>query len=125
MSLAARQPRRLVYDGTIRDNVAPEWGPDGRIAFCGRSGARYRIYVVDPSKSPAVPTAVSPEDGTDYEDPSWAPDARHIVCTRTAGRQRFLVVLDTLGDPPRNIPMPIAGDWYLPSWSDNAVRTLP
>ena len=125
MSLAARQPRRLVYDGTIRDNVAPEWGPDGRIAFCGRSGARYRIYVVDPSKSPAVPTAVSPEDGTDYEDPSWAPDARHIVCTRTAGYQRFLVILDTLGDPPRNLAMPFPGDWYLPSWSDNAVRTLP
>lgn len=125
MSLAARQPRRLVYDGTIRDNVAPEWGPDGRLAFCGRSGGRYRIYTVDPSRSPAVPAALSPADGTDYEDPSWAPDGRHIVCTRTAGYQRFLVVLDTLGDPPRNIPMPVAGDWYLPSWSDNAVRTLP
>ena len=125
MEMASRQPRRLVFDGSIRENVAPEWGPDGRIAFCGRSGGRYRIYVVDPAKSPVVPAAVSPEDGTDYEDPSWAPDGRHIVCTRTAGRQRFLVVLDTLGDPPRNIPMPIAGDWYLPSWSDNAVRTLP
>lgn len=125
MALAGRQPRRLVYDGSIRDNVAPEWGPDGRIAFCGRSGARYRIYVVDPSKTPAVPVAASPDDGTDYEDPSWAPDGRHIVCTRTAGYRRFLVVLDTLGDPPRNIPMPVAGDWYLPSWSDNAVRTLP
>ncbi|MBQ3810018.1 MAG: PD40 domain-containing protein [Kiritimatiellae bacterium] len=125
MALAGRQPRRLVYDGTIRENVAPEWGPDGRIAFCGRSGGRYRIYVVDPSKTPAVPEAVSPADGTDYEDPSWAPDGRHLVCTRTAGRQRFLVVLDTLGDPPRAISMPIAGDWYLPSWSDNAVRTLP
>lgn len=125
MSLAARQPRRLIYDGSIRDNVSPEWGPDGRLAFCGRNGARYRIYTVDPAKSPAVPTAVSPDDGTDYEDPSWAPDGRHIVCTRTAGYQRFLVVLDTLGDPPRTIRMPIAGDWYLPSWSDNAVRTLP
>ena len=124
MSLAARQPRRLVYDGTIRDNVAPEWGPGGAIAFCGRSAGRYRIYTVDPSKSPAVPTALSPADGTDYEDPSWAPDGRHIVCTRTAGYQRFLVVLDTLGDPPRMIRMPRAGDWYLPSWSDNAVRSL-
>ena len=125
MSLAARQPRRLIYDGSIRDNVSPEWGADGRLAFCGRSGARYRIYVVDPSKAPAVPTALSPDDGTDYEDPSWAPDGRHVVCTHTAGYKRFLVVLDTLGDPPRSIPMPVAGDWYLPSWSDNAVRTLP
>lgn len=125
MSLASRQPRRLVFDGSIRENVAPEWGPDGRIAFCGRSGGRYRVYVVDPSKSPAVPEAVSPADGTDYEDPSWAPDGRHLVCTRTAGFRRFLVVLDTLGDPPRNIPMPVSGDWYLPSWSDNGVRFLP
>ncbi|MBQ9727673.1 MAG: PD40 domain-containing protein [Kiritimatiellae bacterium] len=125
MSLADRQPRRLVYDGSIRESVAPEWGPDGRIAFCGRSGARYRVYVVDPAKSPAVPVALSPDDGTDYEDPSWAPDGRHVVCTRTAGHQRFLVVLDTLGDPPRTIRIPVAGDWYLPSWSDNGVRTLP
>ena len=124
MPMAGRQPRRLVYDGSIRENVAPEWGPDGRIAFCGRSGGRYRVYVVDPAKSPAVPVAASPDDGTDYEDPSWAPDGRHVVCTRTAGHQRFLVVLDTLGDPPRTIRMPVAGDWYLPSWSDNAVRTL-
>ena len=125
MSLADRRPRRLVYDGSIRENVSPEWGPDGRIAFCGRSGARYRVYVVDPARNPAVPAAVSPDDGTDYEDPSWAPDGRHLVCTRTAGHQRFLVVLDTLGDPPRTIRMPVVGDWYLPSWSDNAVRTLP
>ena len=125
MQMSDRRPRRLVYDGAIRDNVAPEWGPDGRIAFCGRPGARYRVYVVDPSKSPAVPAAVSPDDGTDYEDPSWSPDGRHLVCTRTAGHRRFLVVLDTLGDPPRTISMPVDGDWYLPSWSDNGVRTLP
>lgn len=125
MALKDRRPRRLVYDGSIREGVSPEWGPDGRIAFCGRSGARYRVYAVDPSKSPAVPAAVSPDDGTDYEDPSWAPDGRHLVCTRTAGHRRSLVVLDTLGDPPRAIRMPVDGDWYLPSWSDNAVRSLP
>ena len=124
MPLADRKPKRLVYDGAIRENVAPEWGPDGRIAFCGRSGGRYRVYAVDPSKSPAVPVALSPDDGTDYEDPSWAPDGRHVVCTRTAGHRRSLVVLDSLGDPPRGIRIPVDGDWYLPSWSDNAVRDL-
>ena len=122
MDLASRAPRRLVWSSSIRENVAPEWGPDGRIVFCGRSGGRYGIYVADPSGNTrtAVLKPVSPADGADYEDPSWAPDGRHVVCTRTAGYRRSLVVLDTEGDPARKL-FDVPGDWYLPSWSDNAV----
>lgn len=122
MDLASRTPRRLVWSSSIRESVAPEWGPDGRIAFCGRSGGRYGIYVADPSGNTrtAVLKPVSPADGADYEDPSWAPDGRHVVCTRTAGFRRSLVVLDTEGDPARKL-FDVPGDWYLPSWSDNAV----
>ena len=67
------------------------------------------------------PTLVSPIDNADYEDPSWAPDNRHIVCTRILNFKRQLVVLDTLGDPPR-VLLNLAGDWYLPAWSDKINR---
>ncbi len=122
MDLASRSPRRLVWSSSIRESVAPEWGPDGRIVFCGRAGGRYGIYVADPSGNTrtAVLKPVSPADGADYEDPSWAPDGRHVVCTRTAGWRRSLVVLDTEGDPARKL-FDVPGDWYLPSWSANGV----
>ena len=122
MDLASRSPRRLVWSSAIRESVAPEWGADGRIVFCGRAGGRYGIYVADPSGNTrtAVLKPVSPADGADYEDPSWAPDGRHVVCTRTAGWRRSLVVLDTEGDPARKL-FDVPGDWYLPSWSANGV----
>ena len=122
MNVATKRPARLSYSAEFRESVAPEWGADGRIAFCGRSGGRYGIYVADPSGNTrtAVLKPVSPADGADYEDPSWAPDGRHVVCTRTAGFRRSLVVLDTEGDPARKL-FDVPGDWYLPSWSDNAV----
>ena len=123
MNVATKRPARLSYSAEFRESVAPEWGADGRIAFCGRArNGRYRIFVVDGSRPSATPKAVSPADGFDYEDPSWAPDGRHLVCTRTAGYRRSLVVLDTKdrGDPPRTL-FSSEGDWYLPSWSDNGV----
>lgn len=120
MDAASKVPRRLVYSSSIRENVAPEWGVGGEIVFCGRSGGRYGIFLIDPSRETrtATPEKLSPADGADYEDPSWAPDGRHIVCTRTQGRRRSLVVLDTKGDQPRKL-FDLPGDWYLPSWSDN------
>ncbi len=122
MDLATRTPRRLVWATDIRESVAPDWSCTGKIAFCGRSGGRYRIYSIDPARDPRTtrPEALSPADGADWEDPSWAPDGRHVVCTRTAGYRRSLYVLDTKGDPPREL-FRLSGDWYLPSWSDNAV----
>lgn len=118
MHVDSKQGRRSVYASGIRESVAPEWGPSNQITFCGRSGARYRIYVIDPNADPrtTLPTLISTEDGADYEDPSWAPDGRHIVCTRTVNFKRSLVILDTMGDPMQplfNVP----GDWYLPNWS--------
>lgn len=123
MNLGTRIPRRLVYAPSIGENVSPEWGSDGRIAFCGKTGGRYAIYVIDPAKGSSgnAPTMVSPADGADYEDPSWAPDERHIVCTRTVGYRKSLVVLDTepKGDAPRQIGRIPSGESYLASWSDN------
>lgn len=127
MDVASRRSTLLVQDRSIRDSAAPEWSAEGRIAFCGRQGARYRIFVADPDANPwsTHPREVSPQDGTDYEDPSWAPDGRHVVCTRTAGYRRSLVVLDTAEknpDPPR-VLFSHEGDWFLPSWSANGIAS--
>jgi TolB protein len=106
------RPRRLTAGGD--ENVAPDWGSNGRIVYCTRQGGQYRIAVLDPAtgQSQVLPVA----DGANYEDPSWAPDGRHIACTRTANYRSQVYLLDTMGDAPialSNSP----GDWYSPSWS--------
>jgi TolB protein len=94
------------------ENVAPDWGTDGRIAYCSKRGA-YQIWVADPSGGGSKPV---PHDACDHEDPSWAPDNRHIVCTRTAGYRKRLYVLDTEGEPEVALTLP-EGDWYSAAWS--------
>lgn len=103
--------RRLTFQGS--ENVAPDWGPDGRIAFSSRRERRYQVHVLDMETGRSV--RVSPDDA-DYEDPSWAPNGRHIVCTRTQRYQSDLYVLDTMGDPAIRLTT-IPGDWYSPAWS--------
>lgn len=105
------EARRLTFRG--EENVAPDWGADGRIAYCSRRDGRYRIFVDDPStgKSEEVPT-----DDANYEDPSWAPDRRHLIATRTQRFRSQLWILDTMGDKPRLLTSQ-DGDWYSPAWS--------
>jgi len=103
--------KRLTSSGT--ENVAPDWGPNGYIAFCSRIGGRYRIAVTDPS---AQSLKVLETDWADYEDPSWAPDGRHIVCSRTSNYRSAIYLLDTLEDSPVAL---FAGsaDWFSPACS--------
>jgi len=103
--------RRLSFRGS--ENVAPDWGPDGRIAYSSRREGRYELCVLDPSAG--TDTRITRGDA-DYEEPSWAPDSRHIVCTRTAGYHSDLYILDTLGDAPLRLTS-LGGDWYSPAWS--------
>ncbi|MBR4612443.1 MAG: PD40 domain-containing protein [Kiritimatiellae bacterium] len=98
--------------GNGSQNVAPSWGPDGRIAYCSKQGS-YRIVVQNPRTGEAK--IVSPE-GSDWEDPSWAPDGRHILASRRDGRSFSLWVLDTEGDTPVKLSLP-NGDWRSPDWS--------
>ncbi|MGI6495574.1 MAG: hypothetical protein ACOX5G_05715 [Kiritimatiellia bacterium] len=113
----AKQTRRISFRGS--ENVAPDWGPDGRIAYCTKQGG-YQIAIHDPRDgSTRVIT-----DGAPHEDPSWAPDARHLVCSRGENGRRQLVILDDpapaldiSGDPP--LPLfSISGDWTAPDWSE-------
>lgn len=103
--------RRLTARGA--ENVSPDWGENGLIAYSSRRDRRYQICIVDPEKR----TERQLTDGTDdYEDPSWAPDGRHLVCACTRNFHSDLYILDTMGDPPLRLTA-IRGEWMAPAWS--------
>jgi TolB protein len=108
-----RSGRRERLTSRGSENVAPDWGPNGLIAYCSRREGRYGVHVIDPSSREDRP--ISPSDAQ-YEDPSWAPDGRHLACTRTEGYRSTIYLLDTLGDGPLCI-VGEAGDWSSPAWT--------
>ncbi|OGV61562.1 MAG: hypothetical protein A2498_11780 [Lentisphaerae bacterium RIFOXYC12_FULL_60_16] len=104
-------PKRVTFLGG--QNVDPDWGPDGRMAFSSLRGGRYQIVVIDPASSREQ---VLTNDGADYEDPSWAPNGRHLICARVQSYRSELYILDTLGDPPVRCGN-LQGEWTSPDWS--------
>ncbi len=68
--------RQITFRGS--ENVAPDWGPDGRIAYSSRREGRYRICLFDPRSGEH---AVVTTENRDHEDPSWARNARHLACS--------------------------------------------
>ncbi len=103
--------KRLTFRGN--ENVSPDWGSDGRIAYSSRRSGRYHICVLDPKNRKEVQIT---SDYVDHEQPSWAPDARHIVYARTEGYRSAVYVLDTLGDAQVRLTQ-FKGDWYSPAWA--------
>lgn len=110
-SRSGKETRRITLRG--RENVSPDWGPHGVIAYSSRREGRYQICIVDPKDGKEKQIT---SDGADHEDPSWAPDGRHIIYVRTVNYRSALYVLDTLGDPEIRF-MQYEGDWYSPAWS--------
>ncbi len=104
-------PRRISRGGA--ENLSPDWGANGWIAYTRKAGPKYQIAVLNPASG--EDRLVSPADA-DYEDPSWAPDGRHIVASRTAGGQSALYLLDTGGTAPIAL-LTDRGSWYMPNWS--------
>lgn len=111
MDRTGSEERRITVRGD--ENVAPDWGPDGRIAFSSKRQGRYQICVIDMTTRKEMQMTT---EYADYEDPSWAPDGRHIVCSRTERYHSDLYVLDTMGDPAVRLTT-IEGNWYFPAWS--------
>ncbi len=111
ISRSGGAPKRLTSRGS--ENVAPDWGANGWIAYCSKVGSRYQICIINPDtlESRQITT-----ENADYEDPTWAPDGRHIACSRTSGYHSSIYLLDTLGDPPIAL-LETSGDWFSPSWS--------
>ena len=110
ISRAGGKAKRITFRGN--ENVSPDWGSDGRIAYSSRRSGRYHICVLDPKNRKEVQVT---SDYVDHEQPSWAPDARHIVYARTEGYRSAVYVLDTLGDAQVRLTQ-FKGDWYSPAW---------
>ena len=109
VDVATKKTRRLTAKG--RDNVEPDWGRDGRIAYItNRGGAQ--VAIMDPAEGESSARLVT-EPGT-WEHPSWSRDMRHVV----ASRDGALFVVDTMegGDGPRQV-FSANGNWIDPTWS--------
>lgn len=102
--------RRLTSRG--RENVSPDWGPNGWIVYASRRSGAYSVCMINPQSG--EDREIAGGDAS-YEDPCWASDGRHVVCTRQEGRTKRLYMLDTMGDPALCLT-PDGGGWSSPAW---------
>jgi len=109
IDVATKKTRRLTFKG--RDNVEPDWGRDGRIAYITKRGGA-QVAVIDPAEGePSTQLVTEPGN---WEHPSWSRDMRHLV----ASRDKAIFIVDTVedGDKPRQMFM-ANGNWIDPTWS--------
>lgn len=108
IDVATKQKRRLTSWGS--QNVDPDWGRDGRIAYITKRGGS-QVAVMNPAEGDVSAELVT--TAANWEHPSWARDMRHVV----ANRDKALFVIDTLkdGDKPRQMFF-ANGNWVSPSW---------
>ena len=109
VDLATGNKRCITSKGS--QNLDPDWGPDGRIAYITSRGGS-RIATIDPNVGESSVKLIT--DAGSWEHPSWSRDSRHLV----AGRDRAIWLVDTMdgGDKPK--AMFIAnGNWINPAWS--------
>jgi len=110
LSSSGGAPERLTVRGS--QNVAPDWGKNGLIAYQTLTGGKFQIAVMDPAARQE--RIITPYDAA-YEDPSWAPDGRHLVAARGVNYSYGVSLLDSMGDKP--VALTTSGDWYAPAWS--------
>ena len=114
VSRSGGAPDRLTFRGS--QNVAPDWGKNGLIAYQTLAGGRqFQIAVMDPATKQEK--IITPYDAS-YEDPSWAPDGRHLAAARSVNYNYSVYLLDsmaTMGDKP--VALTTSGDWTAPAWS--------
>ena len=108
VDISSGAKRRLTSRG--RENIDPDWGPDGRIAYITKRGGA-QVAVMSPESGDASAELITAE--ASWEHPSWARDGRHLV----ASRDRAIFVVDTMkdGDKPRQMFF-AKGNWISPSW---------
>ena len=113
LSRSGGAPERLTVRGS--QNVAPDWGANGLIAYQTLSGGKFQIAVMDPATKQE--RIITPFDAS-YEDPSWAPDGRHLAAARSVNYNYSVYLLDSManmGDKP--VALTTTGDWTAPAWS--------
>lgn len=112
IDVATKAKRRLTAIGA--QNVDPDWGKDGRIAYITKRGGSTQVAVLDPKVGDKTAQLVC-EPGN-WEHPSWSRNGRHVI----AGRDKALFIVDTTskeggGDAPRRL-FDSDGIWITPSW---------
>ena len=109
IDVATKAKRRLTSKG--RENIDPDWGPDGRIVYITKRGGA-QVAVMSPAEGDSSAQLVT--EPANWEHPSWSRDRRHVV----ANRDRALFVIDTEkegGDAPRQL-FRADGNWISPCW---------
>ena len=109
IDVATKHKRRLTSKGA--QNVDPDWGVDGKIAYITKRGGLSQVAIIDPAAGEGSVRLVT--DPGSWEHPSWSKDARHVI----ASRDKALFIVDTLedGDAPSRLFMN-NGNWITPSW---------
>lgn len=112
VDIATRKSRRLTSRG--RENVDPDWGPDGRIVYITKRGGA-QVAVMDPAVGDTSAQLVTKE--ATWEHPSWSRDCRHV----TANRDKALFVIDTKANDNGEFDAPVQmfsanGNWMSPCW---------
>ena len=110
VSASGGAPQRLTSRGA--QNVAPDWGKNGLIAYQTLTGGKFQIAIMDPAVMQEK--IITPFDAA-YEDPSWAPDGRHLAAARGVNYSYSVYLLDSMGDKP--VALTTSGDWTAPAWS--------
>ena len=107
------EPRRLAVGGS--QNVDPDWGANGYIAYSSLIGGVFQVYALNPATGET--RQISREDAN-YEEPSWAPDGRHVFCVRRQNYQSRIFIIDTLSSSCISLLQESErGDWFSPDCS--------
>ena len=111
IDVATKEKRRVTAKGS--QNVDPDWGADGRLAYITKRGGLSQVAVMDPRAGDSTAKLITTPGS--WEHPVWARDKRHVV----AGRDKALFVVDTVdkangGDEPRQV-FRAAGNWITPT----------
>ena len=110
IDVATKAKRRLTSIG--RENVDPDWGKDGRIAYITkRNGSQVAVMnSADGDSSSKVLTGPA-----NWEHPSWSRDSRHL----TANRDKAIFSIDTIegGDEPKLMFMSKGSNFISPCWA--------
>ena len=108
IDVATKAKRRLTSRG--RENLDPDWGLDGRIAYITKRGAA-QVAVMDATQGDASARLVT--EPAKWEHPSWSRDGRHLA----ANRDRAVFIIDTLEGGDKPVQMFSAnGNWISPCW---------
>lgn len=111
IEVATKKSRRLTYKGV--QNVEPEWGRDGRIAYITKRGGA-QVAVLNPAEGEASAKLLT-EPGN-WARPSWSRDMRNVV----AERDRALFVVDTKQENGEMVAPKLVfqanGSWINPCW---------